>query len=175
MEKLENQYDVTMFFYNPNIHPLKEMFVRQEESVIFAKKKDYKLIVSKSEPQEWFNLLSHQTKWSTEKSGERCYFCYKERLEKTANFAKKNNYDIFATTMTVSPYRHTDMINDIGNKISKDTDCEYLPSDFNLNNGYKRSLILSKEENMYRQNYCGCVFSRLERMRIKPYNKKHVC
>ena len=92
--------------------------------------------------------------------GERCSICFDLRLRKTAEEAKKLGYDFFATTLTLSPLKNTDVINAIGEKISEDVGVKYLPTDFKKKNGYKMSIELSKEFNLYRQNYCGCIFSK---------------
>ena len=92
--------------------------------------------------------------------GERCSICFDLRLRKTAEEAKKLGYDFFATTLTLSPLKNADVINSIGEKISKEVGVKYLPSDFKKKNGYKMSIELSKEFDLYRQNYCGCIFSK---------------
>ena len=92
--------------------------------------------------------------------GERCSICFDLRLRKTAEEAKKLGYDFFATTLTLSPLKNTDIINAIGEKIAKDVGINYLPTDFKKKNGYKMSIELSKEFNLYRQNYCGCIYSK---------------
>ncbi len=92
--------------------------------------------------------------------GERCSICFDLRLRKTAEEAKKLGYDFFATTLTLSPLKNTDVINAIGEKISEEVGVKYLPTDFKKKNGYKMSIELSKEFNLYRQNYCGCIFSK---------------
>ena len=89
----------------------------------------------------------------------RCKYCFELRLEKTANLAKKRNYDLFATTLTVSPHKNAKLINEIGKEIEERVGVEYLPSDFKKQDGYLQSIKLSKEYNLYRQNYCGCKYS----------------
>ncbi len=92
--------------------------------------------------------------------GERCAICFDLRLRKTAEEAKKLGYDFFATTLTLSPLKDTFLINEIGESVSKEVGINYLPTDFKKKNGYKMSVELSKEFNLYRQNYCGCIFSK---------------
>ena len=92
--------------------------------------------------------------------GKRCYRCYELRLRKTCEVAKKHNYDYFATTLTLSPYKNSNWINEIGYRLEKELNMPYLCSDFKKNNGYKQSIELSKKYNLYRQNYCGCIYSK---------------
>ena len=92
--------------------------------------------------------------------GERCFKCYIQRLEKTADFAKKNGFDYFTTTLSISPHKNADKINEIGIDLEIINNIKYLKADFKKKNGYKRSIELSKEYNLYRQNFCGCVFSK---------------
>ena len=94
---------------------------------------------------------------------ERCYNCYKLRLENSVKFASVNNFDYFTTTLSISPYKNSDWLNEIGLDLENKYNIKYLVSDFKKNNGYKRSLELSKEYNLYRQEYCGCVYSKNER------------
>ena len=94
--------------------------------------------------------------------GERCFKCYRLRLEKTAQEARKNGLDYFTTTLTISPLKNAEKINEIGKELSEEYDIDWLPSDFKKREGYKRSIELSKVYNLYRQNYCGCVFSQQE-------------
>ena len=94
--------------------------------------------------------------------GERCFKCYRLRLEKTAQEARKYGFDYFTTTLTISPLKNAEKINEIGKELSEEYDVDWLPSDFKKREGYKRSIELSKVHNLYRQNYCGCVFSQQE-------------
>ncbi len=94
--------------------------------------------------------------------GERCFICYKLRLEKTAKIAKEKNFDLFCTTLSVSPYKNSQKINEIGLELSKKYGVPFLPSDFKKKEGYKQSILLSKKFNLYRQNYCGCEYSKRE-------------
>ncbi len=169
IESLAKEYKISLFFYNPNIHPLSEQQKRLEETTLYAAKMGMDIYSWESDVIDWFNLVE-EYKWSSEKSGERCMYCYEERLMRTAEKAKNSGFDIFATTLTVSPYKHMKSINEIGLKIASKVGVSYLESDFKKNGGYQRSIEMSKQEYMYRQNYCGCVFSKLERLRIKPYN-----
>ena len=99
--------------------------------------------------------------------GERCFRCYRLRLEKTAELAKKNNFDYFCTTLSISPLKNSQKINEIGFELEKELDVKWLPSDFKKKEGYKRSIVLSKEYNLYRQNFCGCAYSKAQSVENK--------
>ncbi len=169
IEELKSNYNVSLFFYNPNIHPIKEQLLRENEALKYCERSGIPFFCSKADLKSWFEMVK-DNKWAREKDGERCQYCYEDRLRKTAIKAKENNFDYFATTLTVSPYKHTTLINTIGNRLGDEYGVRYLESDFKKKDGYKRSVELSKKEGMYRQDYCGCVYSKLERLRIKPYN-----
>ncbi|WP_461246862.1 epoxyqueuosine reductase QueH [Treponema sp. R6D11] len=144
LNQSENSYDITSYFCNPNIAPLGEYERRLGEVKNYAK---IPVVEGSKEPIELPN---------TKEGGERCRLCIKHRLEDTAKYASKNNYDVFATTLTVSPHKNHEMINEIGEALAKKYNTKYLESNFKKNNGYLRSLELSRENNLYRQNYCGC-------------------
>ncbi len=169
IEELKNTYEVSAFFYNPNIHPLREQELREKEAFKYCEKIGIPIDSKKTDIKSWFDMVK-DNKWAREKDGERCSYCYEDRLRMTAKTAKENNYNFFATTLTVSPYKHTTLINAIGNRLGDEYGIVYLESDFKKNDGYKKSVELSNKEGMYRQDYCGCVYSKLERLRIKPYN-----
>ncbi len=157
-------FDITILYYNPNISPYDEYLKRKEEQI--------KLIKCLKSPNkidyidcDYDNDLYEKAIKGYEKCperGARCSICFKLRLEKTAELAKKNNYDYFCTTLTVSPYKNTTLINEIGIDLSKKYHINWLPSDFKKNDGYKKSIELSKKYNLYRQNYCGCKYSKKE-------------
>ena len=96
--------------------------------------------------------------------GERCYLCYKLRMENSCKYAKEHNYDFFTTTLSISPYKNSNWLNKIGENLEKEYGVNYLYADFKKKNGYKRSIELSKEYNLYRQDYCGCVYSKYQSM-----------
>jgi len=169
IEELQQNFEVAVFFYNPNIHPIKEQELRKKEAVAYCQKIGIPFFSEQPDVKLWFDMVKDK-KWATERSGERCSSCYEDRLRATARKAQDNNFSLFATTLTVSPYKHATLINAIGNRLGDEYGLEYLESDFKKNNGYKRSVELSKSAGMYRQDYCGCVYSKLERLRIKPYN-----
>lgn len=163
IEYLSNYFDITIYYYNPNIYPENEYIRRKEELKSFVKQFNNQIKVI----EELYNTEAYyKSVKGLEKLGERserCYRCYMFRLEKTANFALKNNYDYFTTTLSISPYKNAEWINEIGKKLEEKYNIKYLYADFKKKNGYKRSLELSKEYNLYRQDYCGCVYSKQER------------
>lgn len=157
-------FNITILYYNPNIFPKNEYLKRKEEQI--------RLINSLKTPNK-VNILDcdydneiyeKQIKGyeNCPERGARCNICFKLRLEKTAELAKKNNYDYFCSTLTVSPYKNAKLINEIGNELAKKYQIKWLYSDFKKNDGYKKSIELSKKYNLYRQNYCGCIYSKKE-------------
>lgn len=165
LERLSNFFKITIIYYNPNITKEKEYLKRLEELKNFIQKIKVKypinIIDTRYDPKEFFEISKGLEK--EKERGKRCYKCYELRLEETAKVAKENNFDFFATTLTLSPYKKTDWLNEIGENLSNKYQTSYLYSDFKKKNGYKRSIELSKEYNLYRQDYCGCIYSKLER------------
>ena len=169
LERLSSFFKITIIYYNPNITEEKEYLKRLEELKNFIKKIKTKypinIIDTIYDPQEFYTIAKGLEK--EKERGKRCYECYKLRLEETAKVAKEKNYDFFATTLTLSPYKKTDWINEIGNNLSNKYQTNYLYSDFKKKNGYQRSIELSKKYNLYRQDYCGCIYSKVERLNTK--------
>lgn len=165
LERLSSFFKITIIYYNPNITEEKEYLKRLDELKVFIQKLNVKypinIIDTRYNPKEFFTIAKGLEK--EKERGKRCYECYKLRLEETAKVAKENNFDFFATTLTLSPYKKTDWLNEIGEYLSSKYQTAYLYSDFKKKNGYKRSIELSKEYNLYRQDYCGCIYSKLER------------
>ncbi|MBR1779691.1 MAG: epoxyqueuosine reductase QueH [Clostridia bacterium] len=160
---LSRFFNITIFYYNPNISPKEEYDHRKDEQKKLLSSMDFangvNFLDCDYEDYE-FDNISKGLENEPEK-GRRCYKCYELRLRKTAQKARVNNYDFFATTLTVSPYKNADWINKIGEDLSRTYGVAYLVSDFKKNNGYKKSIELSEKYNLYRQNFCGCRFSRL--------------
>lgn len=153
LELLNKYFLIDVLYYNPNIYPEEEYKKR-----LNALKKVSKNIISFSYDSELFTNLVKGLE--TEKEGGlRCYKCIEARLRKTATYAKENGYDFFTTTLSVSPHKNSKMINEIGYKLEKEYNIKYLYSDFKKKEGYKRSITLSKDLNLYRQTYCGCKYS----------------
>lgn len=157
IERLKEYADVTILYYNPNIYPESEYIKRKNEQLRLLSILNIPYIDIDYDYDNWFN----KTKYLSEEKegGKRCSLCFAIRLEKTAEIAKENNYNYFATTLTVSPYKNSQVINPIGIKIGEEKNIKFLPSDFKKKEGYKRSVELSKKYDLYRQHYCGCEYS----------------
>ncbi len=162
LERLGNIFKITILYYNPNITEEVEYQKRLNEIHKFIKKfkTKYKIniIDGRYEPKEFFSIAKGLE--NEKERGKRCYKCYELRLEETAKIAKEKNFDYFTTTLSLSPYKNSNWINEIGKNLKEKYNINYLYSDFKKNNGYKRSIELSKEYNLYRQNYCGCIYSK---------------
>lgn len=162
IEHLKGKIDLTLFFCNPNITEEDEYYKRLNELKRFVNEapfaKGISIIDYGYEKESFFDISKGLE--SEPERGARCSKCFIERLTLTANYAKSNGYDGFLTTLTVSPHKNHILINTIGKEIEKEVGIEYIPSDFKKCGGYQRSIELSHEYNLYRQNYCGCVFSK---------------
>ena len=162
LEYLSDFFEITVFFYNPNISHEAEYEQRLYEQQRLISQMSFKnkvnLIKGDYENNIFLNLCRGLE--SCPEGADRCSICYKLRLEKTANVAKNLGFDYFTTTLTVSPYKNAQKLNDIGLLMAEKYNVPYLISDFKKNEGYKRSIELSKIYNLYRQNYCGCLFSK---------------
>lgn len=162
LELLSDIFDITLFFYNPNISPEEEYLFRANElrrlvrEMPLNNKPD--IIVPPYDPSP-FVTLSKGKEFMPER-GSRCTDCYFTRLEQTHNIAVEGGFDFFSTTLSISPHKDAKRLNDIGSELAKNGAPLWLYSDFKKNNGYKRSIQLSQQYNLYRQNYCGCVFSK---------------
>lgn len=161
LEYLSNYFSITVYYYNPNIYPESEYSHRSAEvkRLIGEMKLKNKVSFIEGEfnPQEFYTCVKGLEK--EKEGGERCFKCYRLRLESTAKLAKELSFDYFTTTLSISPLKRADKINEIGEEIGEIYNVKHLPSDFKKKEGYKRSIELSKEHDLYRQNYCGCVFS----------------
>lgn len=162
---MKDDFQLTVFFYNPNIHPESEYILRKEEMQKLAKKWGFKLVVGEYDVDAWFEAV--QGHESDKEGGERCEICYRFRLEKTAELAAKNGYDLFTTTLSISPLKKAQKINEIGKKIAQAMELQFYEADFKKKDGFKISSQLSREQGLYRQDYCGCQFSRRGRDNIR--------
>ena len=158
IERLKEDFDITVYFYNPNMDTEEEYLHRFLEQKRLCEFHNISVIEEGYNSQDFYSAVLG--KEDEKEGGARCFECYKLRLEKTAEYAKNNNFDYFSTTLTVSPLKNASMLNQKGFKASEKFGVKFLPSDFKKRNGYIRSVELSNEFNMYRQNYCGCVFSK---------------
>ena len=168
LEYLSSWFDICVYFYNPNIDTREEYDKRAEElrSMIQRMKVPVRLIVAKYDPESFYRMARGHEK--DPERGERCRLCYELRLKETARLLKElsekgESFDYFCTTLSISPLKDAKALNDIGERIAASEGLSFLPSDFKKRNGYKRSIELSAIYGLYRQDYCGCVFSRRER------------
>lgn len=158
---LKDYFDITILYYNPNIEPKEEYEKRKNEQI--------KLINSLNiNDLHWLDIDyendAYQRKVNgyeeDKEGGHRCHLCYELRLEKTGNIAKNSGFDYFGTTLTVSPYKNAQVLNQIGERLANELNIKWLYSDFKKKEGYKKSIELSKKYDLYRQDYCGCLFSK---------------
>ncbi len=158
---LMEHFDITILYYNPNISPIKEYEKRKKEQIELINKLKKIAQVNIIDCDYDNDVYEERIKGYEEcpERGQRCTICFNLRLEKTAKIAKENNFDYFCTTLTLSPYKNAKLINEIGEELSKKYKIKWLYSDFKKNDGYKKSIELSKKYNLYRQNYCGCKYS----------------
>ena len=172
IDLLSPYFDITILYYNPNIEPYEEYEKRKKEEMRFIK--EYSNINQLDILDcDYDNILFHEMSKGLEmvpEGGERCFKCYELRMRKTAKLAKDKKYDYFATTLTVSPLKNSQKLNEIGLMLEREVNIPYLYSDFKKENGYKHSIELAKEYNLYRQDYCGCIYSKRDRM-IAKQNK----
>ena len=163
LEYLSEYFDITVYYYNPNISKKEEYLKRlaEEERYISVKefKHPVKLTESTYDPQEFFDAVRGLEK--EPEGGLRCRECFKLRLEASAKKAKELGFEWFTTTLTISPLKNAALLNEIGSEMGEKYGVKWLPSDFKKKEGYKRSIELSREYGLYRQDYCGCVFSRV--------------
>ena len=165
IERLSNFFYITVLYYNPNIEPVEEYILRKEEQKRFIKEFETKYPVTFLDcdyDSEKFIKISEGLE-SEKEGGARCPKCFRLRLEYTAQFAKMKKFDYFGTSLTVSPYKNADILNKIGEELEKKYQISFLYSDFKKHDGYKKSIELSSKYNLYRQDYCGCKFSKKER------------
>lgn len=175
IEKLVNYFNVKAFFYNPNISLVDEYEKRKNELKRFIKENDnlnnVEIIDCDYENDRYLESIKGLEK--EKEGGKRCEKCFNLRLEKTAKVCKEKGYDYFATTLTISPLKDEKLLNSIGYSLSIKYDVNYLFSNFKKDNGYKLSLENSKKYHLYRQDYCGCIYSKLERELVKKLKENN--
>lgn len=172
LEYLAEYFSITVFYYNPNIYPAAEYEHRTEElrRLIAALPAAHPVtLIAAPHGAEAFYRAAEGLEDCPE-GGERCLACFRLRLEESAKLAKEGGFDYFTTTLTISPLKNAQALNEIGREMGERYDTVWLPSDFKKKNGYKRSIELSAEYDLYRQDYCGCVFSLAERDRRNAEN-----
>ncbi|NQT23992.1 epoxyqueuosine reductase QueH [candidate division KSB1 bacterium] len=154
---LSETYQTTAYFYNPNIHPKSEYEARRDEIVRLGKKWGFEVIPGDYDADEWFEAVKGHE--DDPEGGARCTICYRMRLQKTAELAREMDFDLFTTTLSISPLKKAELINEIGKKIQTETGITFLETNLKKKDGFKISCQLSKDEGLYRQDYCGCIYS----------------
>ena len=169
LEWLNKYFDITVFYYNPNIEPQEEYIKRKEEQQRFLTEITTLYPIHFLDCDYDHDAFENITKGleKEKEGGSRCFKCYRLRLEQTAKIAKLNHFDYFGTSLTVSPYKNATKLNEIGAELEKIYKVNFLYSDFKKHDGYKKSIEYSKQYHLYRQDYCGCHFSKDERERQK--------
>ncbi len=164
MEYLHEEFELTVFYYNPNIDNIEEYQLRlEEEKRLISRmpfKKEVKFMEGRYNPSD-FHQMARGLETQKE-GGTRCLGCFEMRLREAAKIAAEYGFDYFTTALSISPMKNSTTLAEIGEKVGKEYGVKYLPSDFKKKNGFKRSLELSEEFRLYRQNYCGCSFSKRE-------------
>jgi predicted adenine nucleotide alpha hydrolase (AANH) superfamily ATPase len=160
--QLREKLDITFFYYNPNIHPESEYSKRLRDLEMVSSKLSIPIDVGSYEQKKWLRLT--QSHKHEPEGGKRCQLCFSMRLEKCAETAIKGGFDLFGTTLTISPHKDHELINSIGLSIAKQKKISFYTANFKKGNGFKRTMELSRTFGLYRQNYCGCIYS-------KPFKK----
>ena len=166
LEYLSQYFRLSVFDYNPNISPASEFRMRTEEIERLVREMPFSgerpdVIVGKYDPERFYEAVKGHE--ADREGGDRCAICFRLRLREAAEAAKAGGYDYFTTTLSISPLKNAALLNAIGAELAEEYGVPYLFSDFKKRNGYKRSIELSREYGLYRQDYCGCVFSKRER------------
>ena len=174
LEYLSRFFCITVFFYNPNISPKEEYDKRVVEiRRLLAEMKFFHpvtLVEGEYRPEDFYAMARGLE--NVPEGGERCFRCYRLRLERTAQLARELGADYFTTTLSISPYKNAQKLNEISEELGEIYDVKALPADFKKREGYKRSVQLSAEYGLYRQDYCGCIFSKRERERLDTITTK---
>jgi len=157
VKELSEEFEVTLYYYNPNIFPEGEYELRLEEARRIAKEFDLELIIGEYDHKRWREMVKGLE--LEPERGRRCPLCYADRMAATARLAREKDFEYFGTTLTTSPHKDANVINEIGNQLAEQHGIAYLDRDFKKNEGFKRSCELTKFLHLYRQNYCGCEFS----------------
>ncbi len=161
LEYLSNYFEIGLLYYNPNIYPKEEYDFREKEQEALLEKISgkypIKFIKANYNPKDYYDYIKGYEK--EKEGGQRCNLCFDLRLKEAARVAKDLGYDYFTTTLSISPHKNSQVLNEIGAKVAEEYGLKYLHSDFKKKNGFKRSVELTEKYDMYRQDYCGCVFS----------------
>ena len=158
LERLKDFFDITVYYYNPNIDSVEEYAKRSAEQERLCNALGVDFVAESYAPEEFYAVAKGLE--DAPEGGARCEKCFYLRLKKTAEKAEEKGFEYFTTTLTLSPLKNAALLNEIGERIASETGVTWLPSDFKKKGGYLRSIELSKEYGLYRQNYCGCIFSK---------------
>ncbi len=158
IERLKDYFNLTVYYYNPNLDSVTEFNLRSSEQIRLCNEYGVNVVIQPYEATQFYSVVKGLE--MENEGGARCEKCFALRLTATAEYAKQNGFNYFATTLTVSPLKNAQKINEIGEKISKETGVNYLPTDFKKGGGYLKTIELSKKYQLYRQNYCGCAYSK---------------
>ena len=160
VEVLNERYDVTGYFYNPNIHPESEYRRREEEMKRYARRIGLEIVCAEYDDARWFDMVRGME--NVQEGGKRCFVCYRMRLERAAEYAKKHGYQFLTTTLSISPHKNAARINEIGSEVANRYQLQWYAADFKKRGGFERSIRMSKSAGLYRQSYCGCIYSQRE-------------
>lgn len=164
LEYLAQYFDITLFYYNPNISSKEEYSKRVQEVQRLLREMPLSapvhFLAGRYDPERFFVMAKGME--NLPEGGERCFACYRLRLTEAADAAKEGHFDWFTTTLSISPHKNAQKLNEIGIELAEKAGVHWLPSDFKKRGGYQRSIVLSHQYNLYRQNYCGCVYSAAE-------------
>lgn len=173
LEFLHEYFEITVYFFNPNITFEEEYLKRLEEQKEYHKKRGYKINVVEGEYNPEIDFFQKVKGLENEREGgKRCHQCYNLRLEETAKKTQELGYDYFTTVLSISPMKNAQWINEIGEELGKKYGIKFLNGDFKKKSRYLRSIEISKEYELYRQDYCGCIFSKVEREKIEKEKKE---
>lgn len=174
LEYLSKYFKITVYYYNPNIYPSEEFYFRENEQRELLDKIPFKypvqFMAARYDTGEYYDAIKGYEK--DREGGERCEKCFFLRFREVAKVAKENGFDYFTTTLSISPHKDSQLLNKIGKTVSDEFGVEYLYSDFKKRGGFKRSVELTRELSMYRQDYCGCIFSKNEKEKLESEKEK---
>ena len=157
LNQLQDDFEVTAYYYNPNIYPEKEYSIRFQEVQRYCRQQVIPFVEETPDQGHWFELTKGHEQ--DPERGERCTICYRMRLQKTAEYAKKANFNFFGTDLSISPHKDARRLNAIGKELAQQFGVSYLEADFKKQDGFKKAMSISRERGFYRQNYCGCKYS----------------
>lgn len=171
IDLLEKEYEVTGFFYNSNIHPAREYKFREKELERVAQLKGWNIVFAEYNMNDWFQRVRGYEK--EPEKGKRCSICFRMRLERAFEYAAANGFDVVASTLSISPYKVTAQINAEGEELARRFNIEFLPENFKKQDGFNRGKKMAMELGIKHQDYCGCVFSRVEK-KLRERGQYHV-